>query len=174
MPKHSLPRHFAEFHHRNPKGLKFYGIDLIKGHWRGENKRIKVSRNETKWIYLLDSLQPRGINLDIDLNCLISNFWSLLLIYTSPPRHTKHIQLHFIHNLPWYILSTPPWTFLYWVTIIPQALPLRRYIAFIPFFKVLKYVESPLSWSVYIYYLSSNIRIASNQGPVDIHHPLFL
>lgn len=74
FPKHSLSRHFLEVHNKNPKGLVFYGIDTIMGHWRGDNKKKKISQNETKWIYLLESLQPKGLNLDIDLNCFISNF----------------------------------------------------------------------------------------------------
>ena len=54
--------------------MTFYGIDRIKEHWRGENKTIKVSQNETRWIYTLDTLQPAGMNIDVDLNCLLTNF----------------------------------------------------------------------------------------------------
>lgn len=70
---HSLSRNFREAHHRDSSVMTFYGIDVIKEHWRGENKRIKVSQNETKWIFLLNFLQPEGLNIDIDLNCYISN-----------------------------------------------------------------------------------------------------
>lgn len=51
FPKHNLSRHFQEVHQRDPTGLFFYGIDLIKDHWRGDNKRICVSQNEIEWIY---------------------------------------------------------------------------------------------------------------------------
>lgn len=54
--------------------MNFYAIDKIKGHWRGENKRIKVSQNETKWILNLYTLQPAGLNIDLDLNCILTNF----------------------------------------------------------------------------------------------------
>lgn len=74
FPKHNLSRHFNEFHHRDPSGLVFYGIDTIKDNWRGGSKKVLISQNETRWIYRLDSLVPRGLNVDIDLNCFLSNF----------------------------------------------------------------------------------------------------
>lgn len=73
FPKHHLSRHFDAFHNRDPTGLVFYGIDCVKDHWRGGNKTTLVSQNETSWIYRLGSLAPRGLNLDIDLNCFIAN-----------------------------------------------------------------------------------------------------
>lgn len=42
FPKHNLSRHFDEVHHRDPTGLIFYGIDLIKDNWRGGNKTMKL------------------------------------------------------------------------------------------------------------------------------------
>lgn len=74
FPKHSLPRHFDEVYHRDPSGLVFYGVDIIKDHWRRSNKKILVSQNETRWIHRLGSSAPGGLNLDIDLNCFISIF----------------------------------------------------------------------------------------------------
>lgn len=59
-PKHNLSRHFDVFHNnRDPSGLFFYSIDLINDHC---NKKIQVSQNETKWIYRLRSLVPRGLS----------------------------------------------------------------------------------------------------------------
>lgn len=72
--KHSVSRHFRDYHNKDPTCMIFYGIDTIKGHWRGENKRTKISQNETKWIFQLDTLQPKGMNIDIDLNCFLTNF----------------------------------------------------------------------------------------------------
>lgn len=72
--KHSVSRHFRDYHNRDPAQMTFYAIDKIKGHWRGENKKIKVSQNETKWIFLLDTLQPMGMNIDLDLNCFLTNY----------------------------------------------------------------------------------------------------
>lgn len=72
FPKHNLSKHFDEFHQRDPSGLIFYGIDTIEDHWRGGSKKIQISQNETRWIHRLDSLVPRGLNVDIDLRGLIS------------------------------------------------------------------------------------------------------
>lgn len=73
FPKHHLSRHFDKVHQRDPTGLVFYGIDHVEDHWRGNNKLTLISQNETEWIYRLQSLAPRGLNLDIDLNCFIAN-----------------------------------------------------------------------------------------------------
>lgn len=73
FPNHNLSRHFDEVHHRDPSGLTFYGIDIVQDHWRGGNKETLISRNETSLIYQLGSLAPKGLNLDIDLNCFIAN-----------------------------------------------------------------------------------------------------
>lgn len=73
FPNHSLSRHFDEVHHRDPSVLTFYGIDSVQEHWRGGNRETAISRNETSWIYRLGSLAPKGLNLDIDLNCYIAN-----------------------------------------------------------------------------------------------------
>lgn len=59
VPKAS---HFDEVHCRDPSGLIFYGIDLIKDNWRGGNKQTLVFQNETSWIYKLGSLVPKGLN----------------------------------------------------------------------------------------------------------------
>ena len=71
--KHYLSRHFKEVHHKDPSGLIFYGIDLVKDNWRGGNKTTAISQNETSWIYRLGTLAPYGLNKDIDLNCFLAN-----------------------------------------------------------------------------------------------------
>lgn len=73
FPNHSLSRHFDDAHQRDPSGLIFYGIDSVQEHWRGGNRETLISRNENSWIYQLGSLAPKGLNLDIDLNCYIAN-----------------------------------------------------------------------------------------------------
>lgn len=71
---HNLSLHFKIYHNQNPAGLKFWGIDHIKPSWRGTNLVRELSKKETEWIYLTDSLAPRGLNVDLDLNCFISNY----------------------------------------------------------------------------------------------------
>lgn len=66
---HSVSKHFRMAHKRDPSKLQFYGfygIDRVKPHWRGDNMQIKVSKNETEWIYKLNTLYPIGLNIEID------------------------------------------------------------------------------------------------------------
>ena len=74
FPYHSLSKHFSEVHNSDPSQMIFYGIDTIQSHWRGGNRKLQISQNETEWIYRLGSLAPKGMNIDIDLNCYISNY----------------------------------------------------------------------------------------------------
>lgn len=37
--KHSVPRHFRDYHNRDPTCMTFYAIDKIKGHRRGDNRK---------------------------------------------------------------------------------------------------------------------------------------
>lgn len=71
---HSVSRHFRLIHDRDPSKLSFYGIDRVKPHWRGSDMITRVSQNETYWIYKLNTLQPVGLNIDIDLNCFLTNY----------------------------------------------------------------------------------------------------
>lgn len=34
----------------------------------------KISKNETEWIYKLNTRTPLGMNIAIDLNCFIANY----------------------------------------------------------------------------------------------------
>lgn len=52
----------------NPSGITFMGIDMIRPHWRGCNKRRAVSMLETKWIYEMHTLSLLGLNIEVDLN----------------------------------------------------------------------------------------------------------
>lgn len=63
--------HFRRVHGRNPKDLKFIGIDGLKTHWRGCNKTREVPKLEMHWIYELQSYSPYRHNTDWDINCFI-------------------------------------------------------------------------------------------------------
>lgn len=71
---HNLSLHFKLHHNQDPSGLKFWGIDHIKPAWRGSNMVRELSKRETQSIYLTDSLTPRGLNIDLDLSCFISDY----------------------------------------------------------------------------------------------------
>lgn len=61
-----------DHHNKHPTSMVFYVIHQIKGHWRGDNKRI--SQNETKWIFPLDTLQPAAMNIHVHFNCFLTHF----------------------------------------------------------------------------------------------------
>lgn len=61
-------------HNKDPAGLSFYAIDTINRPWRGANMTQKISQNETKWIFELHILRPLGLNVELDLNCFITDY----------------------------------------------------------------------------------------------------
>lgn len=72
--KHNVSRHFDKYHNRDPRHLKFWGIEPYTKPWRGGHKVRILSKLESKWIFSLDTLAPRGLNIEFDLNCFISDF----------------------------------------------------------------------------------------------------
>lgn len=71
--KHNLSRHYAKYHNKQLKGTLFVALDRLQPHWRGVNKVRAISRCETKWIFLMKSYVPLGLNVDWDINCFINN-----------------------------------------------------------------------------------------------------
>lgn len=71
--EHSVSLHFLKKHNKNPLGLKFWGVDKIDSNWRGSNRVREISKRETEWIFRANTLSPNGLNIDLDLNCFISN-----------------------------------------------------------------------------------------------------
>lgn len=66
--------HFKIKHNSDPSGLKFWGVEKMRPDWRGSNRVRELSKCETKWIYLTDTLNERGMNVKLDLNCFISDY----------------------------------------------------------------------------------------------------
>ena len=71
---HSVSRHFAKVHHKDPSHLKFWGIVPYSRPWRGGHKVRALSQLESKYIYNMDTFTPRGLNIVFDLNCFLSDF----------------------------------------------------------------------------------------------------
>lgn len=81
---YSLSNHFRLFHGRYPSGLTFCGIKRVESHWRGGNLKRAISHNETQWIHRLRTMNPMGLNIELDLNCFLSNFlYILMYLYNS-------------------------------------------------------------------------------------------
>lgn len=70
---HCVSRHFHLCHDRDPRLLTFYGIDRITQHWRGTDLKKAISQNETQWLYRLSTMQPLGLNIELNLNCFLTN-----------------------------------------------------------------------------------------------------
>lgn len=70
---HNVSLHFKIHHNQDPTDLKFWGVDHLKPTWRGSNLVRDLSKRETQWIFIADTLYPKGINIDLDINCFISD-----------------------------------------------------------------------------------------------------
>ena len=73
FPNHSVSRHFASHHDSDPGLCTFYAIDKITRNWRGTHMTRSVSQNEMKWVHRLRTMQPSGLNIELDLNCFLAN-----------------------------------------------------------------------------------------------------
>lgn len=71
---HSVSLHFKEKHNQDPSLLQFCGLDTIHPSWRGSNRVRDLSQRETRWIFLMKCMAPRGLNIEMDLNCFINDF----------------------------------------------------------------------------------------------------
>lgn len=58
--------HFTNYQH-NVSSLRYTGIELVKPLCRGGDINTVLLKQETFWIYELDTLSPRGINEDFDI-----------------------------------------------------------------------------------------------------------
>ncbi|CAJ0963256.1 unnamed protein product, partial [Ranitomeya imitator] len=61
----TIPRHFREFHQCNASGLKVRGIDLLKINIRGGSLSKRLAQIETRWIWTLQTISPKGLNENI-------------------------------------------------------------------------------------------------------------
>lgn len=72
--KHSVSKHFLLCHNKDPTHLKFWGIEPYIRHWRGGHNVRTLSQAESRWIFMLDTFAPRGLNIEFDLNYFLSDF----------------------------------------------------------------------------------------------------
>ena len=71
--EHNVSLHFKKEHNQDPSGLEFWGIEHVETHWRGSHRVRELSKRETNWIFLTDVLTPKGLNIELDINCFISD-----------------------------------------------------------------------------------------------------
>lgn len=72
--KHHLYVHLKKMHNQSTAGMKFWGIEAPKCHWRTSNFVREISKGQSWWIQQLGSLLPGGLNREFDLKCFLSNF----------------------------------------------------------------------------------------------------
>lgn len=65
--KHVLSRHFKQYHNQNPSGLVFVAFEKINKHWRGGDHISRMSRQESRRIFEFDSIQPNGLNAELEI-----------------------------------------------------------------------------------------------------------
>ena len=92
FPNHSVSRHFASHHGSDPGLCTFYAIDKITRNWRGTHMTRSVSQNEMKWVHRLQTMQPSGLNIELDLNCFLANDWPCNCLFLP------HLVLHTINS----------------------------------------------------------------------------
>lgn len=73
----TIPRHFKQHHNCDPTGFLVRGIDRIYPSSRGGDLLRTLAMKETKWITILDTVQPMGLNESVNFGAF------LLIIYPS-------------------------------------------------------------------------------------------
>ncbi|CAJ0967759.1 unnamed protein product [Ranitomeya imitator] len=79
-----IPRHFLDRHNGDPKGFTVCGIDRIYMGIRGGNAKQRLLQKEARWIVVLDTLSPRGLNEAL-------SFKSFLIFVNKPIRDPPQI-----------------------------------------------------------------------------------
>lgn len=57
-----IARHFKATHGSDPRGLRVWGIDRILPNNRGGDIKKPLAQREAKWIHVLNTLTPYGLN----------------------------------------------------------------------------------------------------------------
>ena len=62
--------HFNDFKH-DISTFRFIGIEQVKLPRRGGNHDVLLKQREAYWIYTLQTLHPKGLNDEIQLNVML-------------------------------------------------------------------------------------------------------
>ncbi|CAJ0968644.1 unnamed protein product [Ranitomeya imitator] len=58
----TIPKHFRQCHHSNPNALRVKAIDRVQLGIRGGDYKKELLKKESKWMVVLDTIAPRGLN----------------------------------------------------------------------------------------------------------------
>ena len=70
-PKSSIARHFAINHHKDISLLRVWVIEAIPETPTAVERFQRLCRQETFWIYSLNTMSPHGLNEEIETNNII-------------------------------------------------------------------------------------------------------
>lgn len=68
---YAIARHYVQANHCSPASLRFWGIEKVTIPSRGGDVIRKLLCREAYWIYLLDTLEPSGLNEELSLSCFL-------------------------------------------------------------------------------------------------------
>lgn len=69
--KHSVPRHFAEYHNKSTEGLEVWILEQMPKNLSQAERFQKLCERETYWIYSLNTLNPGGINEELEISTIL-------------------------------------------------------------------------------------------------------
>ena len=69
--EYAMARHYIQANHGSPASLKFWGIEKVSSLLRGGDIIKKLLRREAHWIYTLNTLEPSGLNEELNLSCYL-------------------------------------------------------------------------------------------------------
>ncbi|OCT97489.1 hypothetical protein XELAEV_18009716mg [Xenopus laevis] len=65
----TVSRHFSQCNQGNVSHLQIQVIDKVRNWSRGGNKQKKLLELEVRWIFILDTREPKGLNIRWDVSC---------------------------------------------------------------------------------------------------------
>ncbi|XP_069816651.1 vomeronasal type-2 receptor 1-like [Dendropsophus ebraccatus] len=93
-----IPRHFLTEHNSDHRGLKVRGIDQINLGIRGGDVTRRLLQVESKWMTVLNTVQPGGLNERLSFACFLFGLESYQML------HTLMFTIEEVNNDP-FILS---------------------------------------------------------------------
>ncbi len=69
--EYAIARHYVSANHGSCASLRFGAIERISPSQRGGDMIKKLLRREAYWIYTLNTVEPHGLNEELNLSCFL-------------------------------------------------------------------------------------------------------
>ena len=69
--EYAMARHYIQANHGSPASLRFWGLEKISPPPQGGDIIKKVLCREAHWIHTLNTLEPAGLNEELNLSCFL-------------------------------------------------------------------------------------------------------